>query len=173
MGRSSERNLSWWMQSEPPAPGTLLAGDLDVDVAVVGAGLTGLATAHELQRRGLDVVVLEADRVASGSTGFTTAKVTSLHGLPYRDLIDRHGEHKARQYAEANQWAVSRLASMVDVERHPACTYTTDQARIADIEAEVEAARSLDLPAQLVTTTDLPYEIAAGVLFEDQASMHP
>src|SRR5688572_27746783 len=60
MGRSSERNQSWWMQSEQPAPRPALSDDVGADVAVVGAGLTGLATAHELQRRGLDVVVLEA-----------------------------------------------------------------------------------------------------------------
>lgn len=173
MGRSTEPNPSYWLLSDPPVPHPPLAGDLDVEVAIVGAGLTGLATAHELQRRGLTVAVLEADRVASGSTGFTTAKVTSLHGLPYRDLIDRHGEAKARQYADANQWAVDRLVSLVGAERRAACTYTTERSRIADIEAEVDAAVSLGLPASLVTTTDLPFEIAAGVRFEEQAQIHP
>jgi cysteinyl-tRNA synthetase len=43
------------MVSEPPVPRPALDGDVGADVAVVGAGLTGLATAHELQRRGLDV----------------------------------------------------------------------------------------------------------------------
>jgi glycine/D-amino acid oxidase-like deaminating enzyme len=161
------------MISEPPAPHGSLEGDLTVDVAVVGAGIAGLATARELQDRGGDVVVVEADRMASGSTGFTTAKVTSLHGLPYRDLIDRHGEDKARQYAEANQWGLERIASLGEVDRLPAYTFTTDSARIHDIEADVDAAVSLGLPASLVTKTDLPFEIAAAVRFDDQAMVHP
>ena len=39
------------------------------DVIVVGAGLTGLACAHELRSRGLRVLVLEATRRAGGVVG--------------------------------------------------------------------------------------------------------
>ena len=173
MGRTEAPNPSWWLTSEPPQPRPSLAGDLHVDVAVVGAGLTGLATAKELRDRGVDVAVIEADRVASGSTGFTTAKVTSLHGLPYADMIGRHGEAKARQYADANQWAIEHLAGLVELERLPAFTYTAEPGRVGDIEAEVAAARRLGLPATLVTETDLPYPVAAAVRFDDQAAVHP
>src|SRR3954452_22747489 len=121
MGRTQERNPSWWLTSAPPRPRPALTGDVTADVAVVGAGLTGLATAHELAARGVNVVVLEADRIASGSTGFTTAKVTSLHGLRYTDLVDRHGRDRAKQYADANQWAVGRVVELdPDAQRFPA-----------------------------------------------------
>jgi glycine/D-amino acid oxidase-like deaminating enzyme len=162
------------MTSEPPAPRPSLDADLTADVVVVGAGITGLATARELHDRGVDVVVVEADRVASGSTGFTTAKVTSLHGLPYRDLLDRHGEAKARQYADANQWALERIASIGDVDRLPAFSFTTDPARVGDVEADVDAARALGLPASLVVgDVGLPFDVAAAVRFDDQAQVHP
>src|SRR3954468_24064750 len=125
MGRTSERNPSWWLLSEPPAPRPALTGDATADVVVVGAGLTGLATARELHDRGLRVLVLEADRIASGSTGFTTAKVTALHGMPYTDLVDRHGRGCAQQYADANQWALQHVVGLLpDIERFPAISYT-------------------------------------------------
>jgi glycine/D-amino acid oxidase-like deaminating enzyme len=174
MGRTRERNLSWWMQSEPPQARPALGTDVDVDVAVVGGGLTGIATAAELRARGVEVVVREADRIASGSTGFTTAKVTALHGLRYADLVRRHGASLAQQYADANAWAVERVVELdPDAQRFPAVTYTTDPSRRHEIEDEVEAARSLRLPASLVTTADLPFGIAAGVRFDDQAQIHP
>ena len=173
MGRSAERNPSWWLLSEPPAPRPTLTGDVTADVAVVGAGLTGLATARELQDRGLSVVVVEADRIASGTTGFTTAKVTSQHGLVYADLIRRHGELKARAYADANQWALDRIVSLTDAERFPALAYTTDAGRVRDIDDEVDAAVSLGLPATRVSSCDLPYDVAAAVRFDDQAQVHP
>ena len=58
-----------------------LKGDLKVDVAVIGAGMAGVLTAYMLQKSGLQVAVLEADRIGSGKTGNTTAKITSQHGL--------------------------------------------------------------------------------------------
>lgn len=173
MGRTSEPNLSYWLQSEPPESRLGLDAHLDVDVVVVGAGLTGLAVAHELRGRGVDVAIIEADRIASGSTGFTTAKVTSLHGLPYADLVERHGDERAKQYADANQWAIERIASLGHVERRHAVTFTADSTRIAEIEAEVDAAVGLGLPASLVTKTDLPFDIVAGIRFEEQAQIHP
>jgi glycine/D-amino acid oxidase-like deaminating enzyme len=174
MGRTAERNPSWWLRSEPPEPHPTLGGDLEVDVAVVGGGLAGLATARALHDRGVNVAVIEADRIASGSTGFTTAKVTSLHGLRYVDLIDRHGRERAQQYADANQWAVEHVAAIdPDAERLPAFTFSADKDRQADIEAEVDAAVSLGLPASLVTPTDLAFAVDSAVRFDDQAQVHP
>ncbi|MFW5672291.1 MAG: FAD-dependent oxidoreductase, partial [Acetivibrio ethanolgignens] len=47
------------------------------DVIVIGAGLTGLLSAYYLQEQGKQVLVLEADEIASGQTERTTAKITS------------------------------------------------------------------------------------------------
>ncbi len=47
------------------------------DVIVIGAGLTGLATAWRLCREGRDIIVLEAAEVGSGTSGHTTGKITS------------------------------------------------------------------------------------------------
>ena len=58
-------------------------GDREVDVAVIGGGLAGILTAHFLEQAGRKCVVLEADRIGSGQTKNTTAKVTSQHGLIY------------------------------------------------------------------------------------------
>jgi glycine/D-amino acid oxidase-like deaminating enzyme len=173
MGRTLDANQSWWMTSCPPVERASLDRDLSVDVAVVGAGLTGLATARELHDLGLRVAVIEADRIASGSTGFTTAKVTSLHGHPYARMLREQGERRARQYADANQWAVEHVVERFGTERRPAITYTTDPMRVGELEIEARAAAQLGLPASYVTKTDLPFEIAGAVRFEDQTLIHP
>ena len=78
---------------EPHAP---LAEDLDVDVAVIGAGIVGVAAAHELAEAGLSVALLEARTVCSGVTGNSTAKLSALHGMIYRALCKPHGDEAAR-----------------------------------------------------------------------------
>ncbi|MEU2894987.1 flavin-containing monooxygenase [Streptomyces sp. NPDC001273] len=69
-----------------------------VDVAVIGGGQSGLATAHALRRQGLEPVVLEASEQASGSwpryydslTLFSPAGHSSLPGLPFGGDPDRY-----------------------------------------------------------------------------------
>lgn len=58
-----------------------LEGDIDVDVAIVGGGFTGIATAVELAERGLRVAVCEANQIGWGATGRNGGQITgSLSG---------------------------------------------------------------------------------------------
>ena len=101
---------SLWIATTPATTYPPLDGDLDADVAVVGGGIVGIVTAVLLRRAGRGVVVLERDRIASGVTGHTTAKLTSQHGLRYAELEQRAGSHIARLYGEANEAAIAWVA---------------------------------------------------------------
>ncbi len=169
---------SVWLAGVEAEPRPALATDRRADVIVVGGGIAGLATALQLQLDGLDVVVLEAGRIGHGSTGNSTGKVSSLHGLAYRRLVDRHGHDKARAYAEANQAAIGLVeATAQKMERDcrftrvPAYVYTTSRDRVGDLEGEYEAAQALGLPAELTTETDLPFPVELALRFDDQARL--
>ncbi|HAS09025.1 MAG TPA: FAD-dependent oxidoreductase, partial [Acidimicrobiaceae bacterium] len=109
----SDHRSVWLATATHPAFDPLSA-DLDVDVAVVGAGITGLTTALLLQRNGARVAVIEAGRVGAGTTGHTTGKVSSQHGLKYHQLSHDVGEDKARIYADANQQAIGKIRELAD-----------------------------------------------------------
>lgn len=68
-----------------------LPGDTGTAAVVIGAGLAGILTAYYLGQEGIPTVVLEADRIGSGQTKNTTAKITSQHGLIYDRLIRTFG----------------------------------------------------------------------------------
>jgi glycine/D-amino acid oxidase-like deaminating enzyme/nitrite reductase/ring-hydroxylating ferredoxin subunit len=184
MGTLKETNPSLWVKTAPPQttfpPLAASAGDRVFDLAVVGAGITGLSTALAALEQGASVIVLEAGRICSGVTGYTTAKVTSLHGLTYAGLRKNRNEDVARLYGEANEaglakvreWA-ERHSVSCELEDRDAYTYTTDPGKLADIEAEAEVARSLGLPASFTTETELPFDVAGAVRFTGQAQFHP
>jgi glycine/D-amino acid oxidase-like deaminating enzyme len=98
---SSTRHQSFWMDSAPATALGQLPGDQRTSVAVIGAGITGLTTAALLASAGVPVLVIESGRICAGTTGFTTAKVTSQHSLIYAKLIEQHGLERAQVYAHA------------------------------------------------------------------------
>ena len=183
MGNLRETNPSLWVTTTP-AESTFLPLDIgagtQVDVAVVGAGIAGVVTAALLKASGATVALIEADEIGSGVTGYTTAKITSLHGLKYDSLAKANGDDAARAYGEANQAGLEQIASLIaahridcDFSRRDAFTYTEQSAQVDAIAAEVETAQRLGLPASFTTDTDLPYDIAGAVRFSDQAQFHP
>jgi gamma-glutamylputrescine oxidase len=67
----SEKPADSWYEATArrDAPLPPLEGDVDADVCVVGAGLSGCSTALHLAQRGFKVVVLEAERIGFGASG--------------------------------------------------------------------------------------------------------
>ncbi|MFE5113341.1 FAD-dependent oxidoreductase [Streptomyces sp. NPDC056663] len=171
---------SFWMESTDAPEHAPLTEDFEVDVAVVGGGIAGLSTAWELARAGRRVAVLEADRIASGVTGYTTAKVSALHSLVYDRLRRAQGAEAARLYAMSQQDAVERVAAIVDevriacdLERVSAYSYAAAPSSREAIEAEARAAAEAGLAAAYVAETELPFTIGGAVRLDGQAQFHP
>jgi glycine/D-amino acid oxidase-like deaminating enzyme/nitrite reductase/ring-hydroxylating ferredoxin subunit len=151
-------------------------GEWHAEVVVVGAGIAGLTTALLLAEEGADVVVLEADRVGRGATGYTTAKVSSQHGLIYDSLTSSVGREHARLYGEANQAALELIARWVeergidcDFRRRDSYVYVPAGGKRSKAEDEATAAAALGLPAEFVDSTPLPYPVEGAVRFHNQA----
>src|SRR3954470_24748315 len=114
MGSLNEANPSLWVGTSERA--TAGPGDLPrrVDVAVVGAGITGLTTAYLLAAEGATVAVIEAGEVCSGVTAYTTAKVSALQRTTISEIRRRLGAERAQAYAAANAAAVDQVAELVE-----------------------------------------------------------
>lgn len=175
-----EIHQSLWLATTPQTHYQPLQGDLTVDVAIIGAGLTGLTCALMLKEGGLRVAVIDAERIAQGVSGHTTAKITSQHHLIYHYLLNKFGQDNAQIYAHANQRALSQMRSWITA-KNIDCDFTEASAYIfaeseADVDAlrqEVDAAQALNLPASFTTETELPFPIKGAVCFTDQAQFHP
>ena len=80
-----------------------LSFDLDVDIAIVGAGLAGLTVALEGARLGASIAVLEGRHVGWGASGHHLGTVMPGFGLALDDLIERVGLEDAQEL-----WALSK-----------------------------------------------------------------
>ena len=165
-----------WIASDDIPTFLPLDADAETDVVVVGAGISGLTTALLLQRSGHRVVVIDMHGVATGTTGHTTGKVTSQHGLTYARLVDEQGDDTARLYGEANEAGVATVAELAgstgadcDLTHAPAYVYTTDPDLVGDVQREASTAAALGLPAFLADPGEVDVEPAlAAVRFDAQ-----
>ncbi|HPP35761.1 MAG TPA: FAD-dependent oxidoreductase, partial [Clostridiales bacterium] len=171
---------SLWIGTTSDTNYASLEDDTDVDVAIVGAGITGLTTAYLLRGHGIRIAVIEANRIAKGVSAHTTAKITSQHALKYYKMINVVGEEKAKQYAQANQSAIDLIDKIIhdnnidcDFKRVPAYVFTQDRNMIQKLEDETGSALRLGLPAEYAETLDLPFGIEGAMKFTDQAYFHP
>jgi len=171
---------SIWLATNPETEYDPLTEPRSVDVAVCGGGIVGLTAAKQIADGGLSVAVFERDRIITGVTGHSTAKLTTQHGLKYDTLRSKHGPETARQYAAANQAAIEHVAGRVDqwdvdcgFERRPAIMYTEHAGRRSKLRAEREAAWEAGISA--TADDEIPFSAAAeaGVRFDEQAQYDP
>ncbi|MCU0264709.1 MAG: FAD-binding oxidoreductase [Actinomycetia bacterium] len=108
--------ISYWLGTRAYAPGPALEGDVDVDVAVVGGGFTGLTSSYFLTQAdpGLRVAVLESEVVGFGASGrnagFSMTKIGMMHSL----TAMRFGKTRALEAHEYADRAVDLVHELVD-----------------------------------------------------------
>lgn len=171
---------SYWMASTPKTDYPVLNKDIKVDIAIIGGGIVGISSAYMLNKKGLKVAIIEADRIVQGTTGHTTAKITSQHGLIYNKIKTQMSMEMAKQYADANESAIrmiEKIAKENDIEcdyvPESAYDYTLRDGYIEKISDEVKVASSLGIKATYLEETPLPFKVKAAVRFDNQAQFHP
>ena len=137
--------MSYWLSTEDLTPRAALTGDTDVDVAIVGAGYTGLWTAYYLAIADptLRIAVLEASVAGFGASGRNGGWCSALYPESWPSLARRHGHAAAVALARAMESTVDevgRVAAAEGIDCHFAKGGTITLARTG---AQEERARSL------------------------------
>ena len=172
---------SYWIDtSENLKDLSSLTEDISADICVIGAGMFGLTTAYYLTKKGFNVVIIDKNNIGGKASGYTTAKITSQHGLIYNYLIESFGIDFARKYLNANQDAINNIKSIIDTENidcdfeyQDNFVYTNDLTELPKIEKEVTAVNSLNFNAQFVSNIELPIKNLGAIKFPNQAQFHP
>ena len=153
-----------------------LGEDTIAEVAVVGGGIAGILTARFLTDAGFDVILLEANRLCSGQTGNTTAKITVQHGFCYADILKHYGEEGARLYYRANAAALEKykqMAAFVDCDFEVVDFLAYEKKEQENLAREIDALGRIGVRAELVREVALPCPAVGAIRAKEQATFHP
>lgn len=166
------------------------------EIAIIGGGLTGLTTAYYLSKQGKKVILLEKDKICNHTSGNTTAKITSQHGLFYSYLLQSVGRTEALQYLEANEKAIENIAQIIeeekiecDFERQDSYVFTQSEKDVEKIKKEVQALEYLNFDCDFVENIEIPIKekqkkeneeyinvqrkVLGAIKFKNQAQFNP
>lgn len=155
-------------------------GQLSVDVCIIGAGITGLTAADLLKKAGKTVAVIDISRVGSGETSHTSAHLTEVFDIDYRDLISHFGLDGAQLASQSLRRGIERIEETIrlyDIDcnfsRVPGYQFTERAAQLDEIEDESAEALRIGVPNEIVETTGLPFRVERAIRFDHQAQFNP
>ena len=89
-------NVPVWIDTAPIQKFPELQRNINVELLIVGAGITGITTAYLLKEAGSTVALIERERVASIDTGHTTAHLTYVTDIELQQLAKNFGNDHAQ-----------------------------------------------------------------------------
>ncbi|MGN1344243.1 MAG: FAD-dependent oxidoreductase [Traorella sp.] len=168
--------MNCWIK-ERMHPLKKLDQDIECEVLIVGAGMSGLLCAYELHKYTNNIVMIESDEICYGASGRSTGKLSSHHGLNYHKIYDIHGKEKTRLYYEENQQAIHEIKKIID-EYDIHCLYQEKESIIGC--KTKEQIKTIQKEINTYTNCEIPYEIIKenenmllGTKFKHQASFDP
>ena len=177
---SEKMDISYWLDTKVKKEFPSLEESEETKICVIGGGMTGLTTAYYLSKAGHPVILLEKDRIGEHTSGNTTAKITSQHGLFYDYLLQSLGIQKASQYYFANEQAIRNIESIVENEKidchfqkQNAYVFTESEKQVEKIKKEVNAVTKIGGHPKFVKDLPIPVSCKGAICFENQAQFHP
>ena len=148
----------------------------DVDILIIGGGITGLTTAYFLKDSGKKILLIDKGKLVSGITAKTTAKITYLQGAVYQELMQRFNKQVAKQYYDSQKEAINLLTEIVeknkidcDLVATDAITFTLEEANIDKIKAEEKLLNEWKEEVRPVEYEEIQY----GILGKNSYTFHP
>src|SRR6201997_5124649 len=168
----TEQNY-WLTTTEMPASNGQGSLPEVVDVAVIGAGFTGLSAARTLARKGISVAVLEAETIGWGASSRNGGMVLTGMKLGVNKLISMYGRERTQRMYAASLRSIDCVEQIVK-EENIACDFgrcghlevACKQAHFDDYARQVEViAREFNHHLKIVPREQLGGEIGSKIYF--------
>lgn len=180
--KSSENSLSLWKDTAPSPDRPALGSDVEVDVCVIGAGISGITTAYLLALEGRRVAVVDRMSVGGGETGQTTAHLSNVLDDRFRSIARMFGRDGATVARESHRAAIDWIAATV-AEEGIDCAFErldgylfladSDQGELLDRELNAATDAGFTNAERLPRIPVIDWDSRPCLRFADQAQFHP
>ena len=104
--------MSIWTINEEKRNIKKLDKDINVDILIIGGGITGLTTAYYLREK--DVCIVESNKIGYGVTKNSTAKINYLQENIYSKIATSTSVYNAKKYLESQKYAIKELKNIIE-----------------------------------------------------------
>ncbi len=153
---------------------------IEVDVVIIGGGLTGITAAYLLRKSGLKVALIEKNVLMAGATGATTAFLTQSIDTEITNLIRMFGRAKAKVIMESHQYAINVIEEIVkenkiecEFVRCPDYLFAINENNASSLHDEAKAAKSIGINVRLSKDNELNFGNFGYLMFPKQGKFHP
>ena len=174
-----DSNASLWSATATSPTFPPLMANAEVDVVIIGGGITGLTAAMLLAASGKRVSLVEARRIGCGVSHRSTTHLTEAVDMRYQQIESDFGKEGARLVAQSSRAAIEKVDELVkacsipcDFTRRSGYLYSEKAEDLGMLQKELEAASRAGLPVELLAKAPLPFATKGALRFPDQAQMH-
>lgn len=169
-----------WLEGISSKDNPSLNQDIEVDVLIIGGGMTGLSTAYHLKESNLKVAIVDKDKVAHGVSSKTTGKLTFLQELIYTKLQKKFSKELVKMYLDSQIDAIKLVENIIkehniscDFEKVDSYVFTSDDKEIKKIKEEKELLESMSIKVK--ESKELPNNVPSkyAISVSDTAVFHP
>ena len=148
---------------------------LKTNTLIIGGGITGILTAYFLQQKNVPYILVEKDKLCSGVTNRTTAKITYQHNLIYSRIAKQHSLESARKYLLANKAAFNKfheLCKDIDCDYEIKNNYVYSLNDRIVLEEEAETLDKIGYHAEICENLKIPLKTVGALCFKSQAQFN-
>lgn len=167
-----------WNANLPKISFPQLYGDIETDILIVGAGITGLTAAYLLASEGRNVVVVEAESFQTSATAKSSAHLTTESDFSYQELRSKYNMDTCIAVAASRKFAISFIENLskkfeCDFKYVSGYLYAEDENDLNYLYKEKEVATNAMLDVYNAPVLKLPFKVAGAIEYKNQAIFNP
>ncbi len=171
------RKNIWQRTSDDAKTYPGLSQTIETEICIVGGGITGITAALQLCRAGKKVVILEAERLAFGTTGSSSNHLNTQIDFSYHKIEKNFSEEIAQLVASARTDAINYIEKNAtsinaDFRRVDGYLYTETEDQVETLEKEYEASLRAGLPVVKSRDVPLPFPIRMAIKYSNQGAFN-